>query len=111
VALSTDNGPANAVFLAYTTSQPWTNRRPFGLYTFDREAAAEMGQSRPFTLDLRRLAAVPVTADWFPDLNAPNHGAVGRAPEKLRITLETATKRLFGRHPENIERLGPLWRR
>ena len=93
----------------YTTSQPWTGQRPFGLYTFDHDAAAEMGQSRPFTLDLRRMAAVPVTVRWFPDLNGPTHGKVGQANENLRVMLETAIKQLFSRHPGNVERLGPLW--
>jgi hypothetical protein len=111
VAASIETGPVNAVFLAYTTSRPWTGRRPFGLYTFDHDAAAEMGQTRPFTLDLRRIAAVPVTVRWFPDLNGPNHGKIGQASEKLRVTLETATKQLFSRHPGNVERLGPLWPR
>jgi hypothetical protein len=81
------------------------------LYAFDRAAAAEIGQSRPFTLDLRRMAAVPVTVGSFPNLNTPSHGTIGRAPEKLRIMLESAARQLFGRRPENIERLGPLWRR
>jgi hypothetical protein len=93
VTLSTNSSPANAVFLAYTTSQPWTGPRPFGLYAFDREAA------------------VPVTVEWFPNLNTASHGTIGRAPEKLRIILESAAKQLFSRRPENIERLGPLWRR
>jgi hypothetical protein len=111
VTLSSNSSPANAVFLAYTTSQPWTGPRPFGLYAFDRESAAEMGQSRPFTLDLRRMAAVPVTVEWFPNLNTASHGTIRRAPEKLRIIPESAAKQLFSRRPENIERLGPLWRR
>jgi hypothetical protein len=84
-------------------------RTPPGLYSFGREAAASMGQSRPFTLDLRHLAAIPITVEWFPNLNTQNHGTIGRAPERLRNELEAAIKELFRRHPENIERLGPLW--
>lgn len=51
------------MFLAYTTSQPWSGPKPPGIYAYDRDAAAKMGHDRPFTLDLRRLAAVPVTAE------------------------------------------------
>ncbi len=110
VALST-SGPVNAVFLAYSTSQPWEGPPPLGIYVFDRETAKGMGQSRPFTLDLRRMAAVPVTAEWFPDLNTATRGKVGRVSESLRVTLEAAVKQLFSRHSANIERLGPLWPR
>jgi hypothetical protein len=66
-----------------------------------------MGQSKPFTLDLRRMANVPVTVEWFPQLGTPGHGIVERAPERLRLVYEAALTELARRHPENIERLGP----
>jgi hypothetical protein len=109
VALTTGSERFHAVFLAYTTSRPWTGPKPLGLYTFDRDSAAAMGQPRAFTLDLRRMAAVPVTTEWFPDLNTPDHGIVGRAPEWRRVELEDTAKMLFRRSPEIVERLGPLW--
>jgi hypothetical protein len=108
VAASVGVGGAAVVWLAYTTSQPWTGTRPPGVYSVDRDAAAGMGQSRPFTLDLRRVAVVPVAAEWFPDLDASGHGIVGRAPERLRLVYEAAVTGLVRRHPDNIERLGPL---
>lgn len=70
-----------------------------------------MGQTRPFTLDLRRMAFVPATVGWFPDLAAPRHGIVERAPERLRAELETMTTSIARRRPELIERLGTLWPR
>jgi hypothetical protein len=111
VAISTSTKDlGSAAFVSYTTSQPWTGgRKPAGVHEFGREAAAAMGQSRPFTLDLRRMAAVPITTEWFPDLNTPHRGIVGRAHERLRVELEAAAKDLFRRRPEIIERLGPLW--
>jgi hypothetical protein len=108
VAASVGVGGTPVVWLAYTTSQPWTGPRPSGVYSVDREAAAGMGQSRPFTLDLRRVAVVPVTVEWFPDLDAPAHGIVGRAPQRLRLVYEAALTGLVRRHPQNIERSGPL---
>jgi hypothetical protein len=105
----TSGTSVNAVIVAYTTSQPWSGPRPPGVYGFGRGAAAEMGQARPFTLDLRRMAFVPMTVAWFPDLAAGTHGIVGRAPERLRLELELAAKELFRRSPEIVERLGPLW--
>ena len=107
VALSTSRDTEGIVWLAFTTSQLWTGPKPSGVYGVDRDAAAGMGQSRPFTLDLRRLANVPVTAEWFPDLEAPAHGIVGRAPERLRLVYEAAIIELARRNPQNIERLGP----
>ncbi len=82
VALSTTSDQLNAVVLAYTTSQPWTGPKPPGLFSFNRDMAIIMGQARAFTLDLRRLAIVPVTVEWFSDLPSPDHGVVGRAPER-----------------------------
>ena len=99
----------NAVFLAYTTSQLWHDPKPFGLTAFNRDEAAGMGQSRPFTLDLRRLAAVWATPEWFPDIGTPSCGVVGRAPQRLRVQIEATAKDLLRRHPDLIERLGPLW--
>ena len=105
----TGSASVNAVILAYTTSQPWRGPNPLGVHGFDAEAAAGMGQSRPFTLDLRRVAFVPITVNWFPDLTTANRGIVGRAPERVRMALELAVKELFRRSPELVERLGPLW--
>lgn len=110
VALATSTERGDAALLAYTTSQPWIGRRrPPGIREFDRETAAGMGHGRAFVLDLRRMAALPVTAVWFPDLHTEDRGIVGRAPERLRVELETAATDLFRRRPEVIERLGPLW--
>jgi len=107
VALSTSRETEGIVWLAFTTSQLWTGPKPSGVYSVDRDAAAGMGQPRPFTLDLRGMANVPVTAEWFPDLETPAHGIVGRAPERLRLVYEAAIIELARRHPQNIERLGP----
>jgi hypothetical protein len=108
VALSTTTALGGTVLVAFTSSQPWAGPRPPGLYNIDRETAAAMGQSRPFTLDLRRIAPLPVTEDWFPDLNTSDHGILGRAPEGFRVVYEAALTELARRRPENIEHLGPL---
>jgi hypothetical protein len=97
------------VFVAYTTSRPWTGPTPPGVHIFDSATSKALGQSRPFTLDLRRIAAVRETQDWFPQLDAPTHGIVGRAPERLRAELERAATAMFRRGPGVVERLGPGW--
>ena len=108
VVLSTSTAPGSTILVAFTTSQPWIGPRPSGLLSIDLETAAGMGQSRPFTLDLRRIAPLPVTEDWFPDLQASNHGVFGKAPERLRIMFEATLTELARRRPETIEHLGPI---
>ncbi len=73
------------VMAAYTTSQPWTGALPQGVLSFDRSAAASLGQSRAFVLDLRRLAYLPLTVAWFPRLTEPDAGVLGRAQSRCGI--------------------------
>jgi hypothetical protein len=97
---------------AYTTSQPWSSEAmPLGVRAFDRQEAAALGQSRPFVLDMRRLAFVPITPAWFPQVDQPGHGIQGHAPQALRRQLEQTAAELATRHGENVERLGTLWPR
>ena len=49
-------------FVAYTTSRLWDGPLPPWVRTFDRMRAAPLGQSRPFVLDARRLAALHISA-------------------------------------------------
>ena len=102
-----ERGPV--VFVAYTSSRPWTGAKKAGVYAFDRSNAARMGHSRAFVLDLRRLAALPFGREWFPDFDRADHGIIGRAPDRLRADLEAAMIELFRRRPEVMERLGPRW--
>ena len=109
VALAAGDEHGPVLFVAYTSSQPWRGARPPGIYVFDQPGAAAMGQGRAFTLDLRRMAALPLLSEWFPELDRPGHGIVGRAPDRLRVEFEAAAIELFRLRPETIERLGPGW--
>lgn len=96
--------------VACSTSQAWNQAaRPPGLFVFDQQEAAIFGQSRPFVLDLRRLAYVPVVADWFPWLDQADRGIQGRAPARWERQFKRAAEDLLTRRPEIIERLAPLW--
>lgn len=53
---------------------------PFGVRIFTREEAAALGQQRAFRLHLNRQARVPVTTEWFPDLDSSNQGALRWRP-------------------------------
>lgn len=101
-----------AVVVAYTTSSGlvFAGRQPRGLHPFDAAAAAVLGQSKPFRLELKRLAFLPVTEAWFPEISQPSRGVLGRAPRSLRAALQASLDELL-RQPDLIDRLGPLWPR
>ena len=95
---------------AYTTSQRWRDGAvPFGVVIFDRQTATGLGQSRSFVMDLRRLAAVPVTPMWFPRLNQADRGVQGHMPKDQQRRYLDVAEALLTRRPELVERLGPLW--
>jgi hypothetical protein len=62
--LATNSGSkVPMLLLAYTSSGPWrgaTGRLPLGVTEFESAAARAVGQ-KPFHLDLRCLAQVPLT--------------------------------------------------
>jgi len=60
-------------------------------------------------MDLRRLAAVPVTSEWFPRLDQPGGGVQGHIPKKQQQLYLQVVEDLLTRRPELIERLGPGW--
>lgn len=100
-----------SAMVAYTTSQPWDGPEPPGVRTVSREEAKTMGQDKPFTIDLYRIALLPVTPEWFPRLNEPDHGVLGRAPAKVRQQLEETAETIYRRSPETVQRRGPVWSR
>jgi len=94
--------------VAYTTSQPWDGPPPPGVVIFNAADAAQLGQTRPFVLVLRRMAYLPLTTIWFPCLEEPGAGVFGRAPKVLRGRLDAIALELATRRPEVLTRLGPL---
>jgi hypothetical protein len=94
--------------IAYTTSRKWPHAaaRP-GVIAFSSDQAAMLGQRRGFVLHLWRVARLPVIPAWFPRLSAADAGVVGRASTTLRLRLADEAARVFARHADNVERLGP----
>lgn len=108
--LAVSGNAAAVALIAYTTSQPWmAGVRPLGVEVFDQREAADLGQSRAFVMDLRRLAAVPIDKAWFPRLNQPGAGVLGRMPRRRQRTYLQIAEELLTRQPAHIDRLGPLW--
>jgi len=96
------------VLMAYSSSRPWPSGMPLppGVRIFDGAEAARLNQ-RPFVLNLNRLAKLPLTRDWFPELDTPSQGVVAVAPPTLRDQLLKTMMELAQRRRELIQKLGP----
>jgi hypothetical protein len=64
-----------------------------------------MGQ-KPFVLDARRIALLPVTTDWFPSFTEPGCGIVHIAEKSFQNKVTSIARAALSR-ASNIERLGP----
>ncbi len=107
---ATRDPPAFTVLAAYTTSQPWSGATlPLGVFAFATADAAALGQSRAFVMDLRRLAAVPLTREWFPRLDQPGKGVQGHMPKRQQPRYVQVATDVLTRHAALVTRLGPLW--
>jgi len=101
--------PSFAALLAYTTSTGlvFDDPQPLGLWRFSEAEARALGQERAFRLDLKVLAAVPISPRWFPRLGAPGDAVLGRAPKRLRDAIAAELAKLLRQRPEAVERRGP----
>lgn len=108
--LATNSRPKMPMLLlAYTSSGPWrgaTGRLPLGVMEFEAAAARAVGQ-KPFHLDLRCLAQVPLTKRWFPDIERPGQGIVGTASARLQQGIDALLSALVTRNRDLIEIRGP----
>src|SRR5947208_2252841 len=59
-----------AAVAAYTTSQAWPTGMPVprGVHRVSQAAAVAMGQQRAFVVDARKIAFMPITEEFFPQL-------------------------------------------
>lgn len=94
--------------LAHTTSKPWPAEvpLPFGVRVFEAEEARRLAQ-RPFVLDLRRLARLPLTRAWIPDMEAPDQGVVATAGSELRDELRRTVAEVMRRRRDLVRLAGP----
>jgi N-glycosylase/DNA lyase len=94
--------------IAYTTSRPWPHELPipFDVRVFGRAEAASLNQ-RPFVLRLDRIARVPLTRDWFPEIATRDQGVIAIAPDALRNEILDAMTELLRRRRELVKMLDP----
>ncbi len=96
------------VLAADTTSVEWPRGTPlpFGVRLFTTEEARALNQAQAFSLHLNRLARIPLTRMWIPDLDADHQGVIAVAPRRLRQELYEVTVQLHKRYQHAVERLG-----
>ena len=83
--------------MLYTTTASWSELNlPLGVIPIDGRVAAALGQ-KPFTIDARTAAVLPVAAEYFPHLARADHGIRGQAPMQLVRRIEAALKQLQDR--------------
>jgi hypothetical protein len=92
--------------LLYTTTRAWPRDTalPAGVVRVQEKQAA-VGQ-RPFLLDARRIAYMPVDRTFFPELNNPGRGVQGTASIGFQRHVERVLAALL-EQPELLELLGP----
>ncbi len=96
------------LMLAYTSSvqHRWgTDRVPLGVIEFDAKTAAAVNQ-RPFHIDLRCLARLPLSAAWFPRLGLADRGIVANADRQLQARINEVLSELARRSHGHIELRG-----
>jgi hypothetical protein len=100
---------AGYAMVAYTTSQPWPADTPLpaGARLFSAREAMELIQSRGFRLRLDVLARLPLTRDWFPDIDRPGQGILVVAPGKLQAELIGIAANIARRRRELLQMRGP----
>jgi hypothetical protein len=101
-------GGKMAVVAAYTTTQVWSSQqpKPRGVYNIGLSEAIRLGQNKPFSIDLRRIAFMPHTETFFPRLKDADLGCVGSDP-KLAKRLYADLEKLL-QTPGVVVQLGPL---
>ncbi|MDR3411627.1 MAG: hypothetical protein P4L87_11915 [Formivibrio sp.] len=102
----------DGTFLAvclYTTSQPWrkTEQPPIGIIPIEEIDAKALGQ-KPFVIDVRRMAYIPINKQFFGRFDTPDKGILPKHATKLlqNKILNSAAELL--KRPEYIIQLGPL---
>jgi hypothetical protein len=101
LGLYRDAAGERRAIVAYTSSQAWTaDRVPPGVIIFNTQEAAGLGGQKAFVLYLNRLARLPLTERWFPDLRTPARGAIAVLPQPrrdrlLQIVAELHMRRLL----------------
>lgn len=79
--------PAVAAFYTTTVLRPSGQPGRPWIIEVTEGNAKKMGMQKPFAIDTHRIGIMPITADFFPDLERADRGIRGRAMEHLKQVL------------------------
>jgi hypothetical protein len=74
----------------YTTTvlhRPDEPKRPW-IVEISEGSARKMGMQKAFAIDTHRIGFMPITMEFFPDLDRPDRGIRGRATPHLQSVLD-----------------------
>jgi len=101
------SGEIRALVMLTTTSPRMIQAIPDGLSVKISQAnSVAMGMKNAFTIDVHRLALLPATKDWFPDMENP-HFTIAIADERLRDAITKRYEAMKKMIPNPAMRLGP----
>jgi hypothetical protein len=95
------------VMTIYTTTTPRQagQNQPLGIIPVGSGLAGQMAQVA-FSMDVRRIAFLPVDTQFFPRLAEPGHGIVHTASLSFHRLVQNTIAQVLKR-PELIVKLGP----
>ncbi len=78
-----DVSPSMMTAMLYTSTARWADDRlPLGVIHIGEKQAQKLGQ-KPFAIDVRCAAFLPISIEFFPHLMDADHGVQGEAPAGL----------------------------
>lgn len=97
----------HALIAVFTTTRDRGDRpKAKGEIEINAAQARELGQSSAFHIDAKRIAVMPLTLDYFPDLDEATCGIRGRS-ERLAKAALLRFREIAAETPELIDYLGP----
>lgn len=98
----------NEAVTIYTTSVIWDKNVPpaLGIIIVEKQQAEEMRQ-KSFVLDTRRIGVLPLTEEWFPNINSENNGVLQIASKDFQKKVAQVSLDIAKRHKDIMEWYGP----
>jgi hypothetical protein len=99
-----------AAVAVYTSSQvkKFGENFPIGIIQVPLDRARQNKNKSAFFIDTRVRAYLPIHKDYFPDLDAPNHGLITSIDQGLFRRVMEEFARVNARAREQVVAVGPL---
>lgn len=93
---------------AYGAAGKFDDNLPIGVIQVSLDRVRQNRNNAAFFIDTRVRAYLPIHTDYFPDLNAPNHGLITSIDPGLFRRIMEEFARVNERAREQIVAVGPL---